>query len=107
MMTEEKKDRLLWCWENESGDPETQEWRDGLTEEEQAYADELDERYNGGIAAMCSAILVRERVQARFAPEEIEELETVYDHCFLRTKGGRGYVVRLGQGGDIILEEAS
>ena len=92
---------------HETNAPESQEWREELTEEESAYVQARDKHYERGVAALCSAILVRERVRARFSPEEIKELETVYDHCVLRTRSGRQYIARLGKDGQIVLEEVA
>ena len=106
-MTKKDKNHLLASWKHETGDPETQEWREDLTDEARSFVDSLDDRYISGIAAMCSAVLVRERVRARFSPEEIKELETVYDHCVLRTRSGRQYIARLDKDGQIVLEEVT
>ena len=58
-----------------------------------------------GIAAMCSAILVRERVQQRYRPEEIAELKTVYDHCRLRLRSGEVFLARWAPAGGLRLEK--
>ena len=36
-MDKERKTQIDWCLDNETNDPETQEWRDELTPEEQEY----------------------------------------------------------------------
>ena len=106
-MDKDRKAHIDWCLDSETSDPETQEWREDLTDEARSFVDSLDDRYISGIAAMCSAVLVRERVRARFSPEEIKELETVYDHCVLRTRSGRQYIARLDKDGQIVLEEVT
>lgn len=55
-MDQERKDHIDWCLDSETSDPETQEWRDELTPEEQAYVDRQDGCYEKAIAAMCSAM---------------------------------------------------
>ena len=84
---------------------ESQEWREELTEEESAYVQARDKHYERGIAAMCSAILVRERVQQRYRPEEIAELKTVYDHCRLRLRSGEVFLARWAPAGGLRLEK--
>ena len=44
MLTETRYQHLIWLWENETNDEETQEWRDELDQEEQ----ELVDRWNNG-----------------------------------------------------------
>ena len=51
MISEKRKERLLWCWENEVY-PEDEEWRDELTEEEQELVDSWDAGYAGGLAKL-------------------------------------------------------
>lgn len=41
-MTEERKSELYALWGNETNDPETEEWREDLTQEEAAMVDEWD-----------------------------------------------------------------
>lgn len=53
MITEERKEALLWCWENEITE-EDEEWRDELTPEEQELVDDWDTGYSEGIARMCA-----------------------------------------------------
>ena len=74
-MTKKDKNHLLASWKHETGDPETQEWREELTDEARSFVDSLDDCYISGIAAMCSAVLVRERVRARFSPEDCARLQ--------------------------------
>ena len=90
---------------HETNAPESQEWREDLTEEESAYVQARDKHYERGIAAMCSAILVRERVQQRYRPEEIAELKTVYDHCRLRLRSGEVFLARWAPAGGLRLEK--
>jgi hypothetical protein len=53
-MTDERKEYLLRCWENEVT-AEDEEWRDGLTEEEQELVDRWDVGYTSGCAKMVVA----------------------------------------------------
>lgn len=51
-MIDERKNFLLWCWENEVTE-EDEEWRDELTDEEQELVDRWDAGYFEGIGRMC------------------------------------------------------
>ena len=53
MISEKRKEWLLWCWENEV-EPEDEEWRDELTEEEQKLVDSWDGAYASGLAKLVS-----------------------------------------------------
>lgn len=59
-MDKERKAQIDWCLNNETNAPETQEWREELTPEEQEYVDQQDNHFERAIAAMCSACLVVE-----------------------------------------------
>ncbi len=104
-MDELCKTRLKDNWTHETSDPQTQAWREELEPEERAYVAGLDRDYDRGVLAICSAILVREKVRTRYRPEEILELETVYDHCRLRLRDGRTLLARLGRGNSLQLTE--
>ena len=104
-MDKTRKAEIDWCLDHETSDPETQEWREELTAEESAYVQAQDEHYERGIAALCSAILVRERVRQRYRPEEIAELETRGDHCRLRLRSGEAYLARWSADGGLLLEK--
>ncbi len=55
-MTEERKQQLLNCWENEvTADDE--DWREDLTPEEAAMVEEWDNQYDTGTASLASKIL--------------------------------------------------
>ena len=95
------RDRLY----QETGEPESQAWRDELTPEELEYAARLDEQYETGVMAICSAILVREQVRARYRPQEIAELETIRDHCRVRLRDGTMYLARLDRDCTLRLDE--
>ena len=99
-MDELRKTHLKESWSSETGEPWTQAWR-----EERAYVSGLDRDYGRGILALCSAILVREKVRARYRPEEVLELETVYDHCRLRLRDGRTLLARLDADRALQLDE--
>lgn len=104
-MDEARREELFQNWDKESPDPEEQAWRDDLTPEELEYVAQLDDHYTSGVAAICTAILVRERIRQRFGPREIQELETIRDHCRLRLRDGRLYLARLTAGGELRLDE--
>lgn len=104
-MDELRKTHLKESWSSETGEPWTQAWREELAPEERAYVSGLDRDYGRGILALCSAILVREKVRARYRPEEVLELETVYDHCRLRLRDGRTLLAWLDRDGTLQLDE--
>ncbi len=105
-MDKERKAQIDWCLNNETNAPETQEWRDGLTPEEQEYVDQQDNHFERAIAAMCSARLVVERLRKKYKPEELLELKTFGDHCRVRLRSGEQYMARLGKDGGLVLERA-
>lgn len=98
-------EEIRQLWDAESEAPETQEWRDSLTPEELDYVSGLDRSFRKGFLAMASAILVREKVRRQFRPQEIVELETVYDHCRLRLRDGRTLLARLDADRALQLDE--
>jgi hypothetical protein len=105
-MDKERKAQIDWCLNNETNAPETQEWRDELTPEEQEYVDQQDNHFERAIAAMCSARLVVERLRKKYKPEELLELKTFGDHCRVRLRSGEQYMARLGKDGGLVLERA-
>lgn len=104
-MDEMRREQLREQLYQETNDPESQEWRDELTPDELDYVETLDEQYITGVAALSSAILVREQVRARFRPEEIAELETIRDHCRVRLRDGRLYLAQLDRNNRLRLSE--
>jgi hypothetical protein len=61
MITSQREDDMYENWMAESNDPETEEWRDELTDDEQKLVDEWDRGYNTGIRKMCERILELEK----------------------------------------------
>ena len=104
-MDDNRREQLRQRLYQETNDQETQEWRDDLTPEELEYVNQIDDQYIPGIAAICSAILVRDLVRSRFPREEIAELETIWDHCRLRLRDGSLYLARLGRDNRLRLDE--
>lgn len=51
MISEKRREWLLWCWGNEV-EPEDEEWRDELSEEELELVDSWDAGYATGIAEL-------------------------------------------------------
>ena len=49
MLTETRYQHLMWLWENETNDEETQEWRDELDQEEQELVDRWDNGFYDGL----------------------------------------------------------
>ena len=68
-MTDERKEYLRRCWENEVT-AEDEEWRDDLTDEEQKMVDCWDGGYAEGIARMAGDIL--EKGEAAMMDERLE-----------------------------------
>jgi hypothetical protein len=61
MISTERRIELRENHDAETNDEETEEWRDGLTDEERALVTEWDKRYENGIYSLCKAILYAER----------------------------------------------
>lgn len=104
-MDNERRNEILDNLSNETSEAWTQSWRENLTPEELDFVAQEDSHYCDGVQAICTAILIRERVRQRFAPREIEELITIYDHCRLRLRDGQMFLVRLRNDGGLRLEE--
>ncbi len=104
-MDSERMEELRRFWNRESEDPETLEWRDELTPEELDVVSGWDTNYDNGVLAISSAILVRELICRSFSPQEIQEIETVHDHCRLRLRDGRLFLARLGADNSLRLDE--
>lgn len=51
MISEKRKEYLLWCWEDELTE-EDEEWRDELAAEEQELVDEWDRGYAEGFVKL-------------------------------------------------------
>ncbi len=52
MLTEKRYEDLMWLWEHETNDEETQEWRDELDSEEQELVDRWDNGFSFGLSRM-------------------------------------------------------
>lgn len=104
-MDNERREYIRELFYQETNEPESQEWRDDLTPEELEYVGQLDDRYESGVLAICSAILVREKLRARFRPEEIAEVETIREHCRVRLRDGTMYLARLDRDCSLRLDE--
>ena len=63
-MTRFEKDYIDFFFDYETNDPETQEWRETLTEEERAYVADKDERYRVGMLRLCEAIQAADQRRA-------------------------------------------
>lgn len=59
-ISEERYDELSWLWGEESNDPETQEWREELTEDEAKLVASWDKAFNLGVKSLCEQILQHE-----------------------------------------------
>jgi hypothetical protein len=59
---EDRLEDLQELWERETNDPDTQEWRDDLTQEEHQLVAEWDANYSNAVGAICKEITeVRKR----------------------------------------------
>ena len=56
-ISQERYDELIWLWGEESNDPDTQEWREELTEEEAALVASWDRSARIEIRKLCEFIL--------------------------------------------------
>lgn len=104
-MDDERREYIRDRFYQETNEPESQEWRDDLTPEELEYVGQLDDRYESGILAICSAILVHDLLRTRFRPEEIAEVETIREHCRVRLRDGTMYLARLDRDLSLRLDE--
>lgn len=104
-MDDERREYIRDRFYQETNEPESQAWRDELTPEELEYVSQLDVRHESSVLAMCSSILVREKVREQYRPEEIAELETIRDHCRVTLRDGAMYLARLGQDHSLRLDE--
>lgn len=62
-ISEKRREYLFWAWGEESEDPETQEWRDELTEAEEMLVSSWDRAARIEIRKLCERIL-------EFTPDE-------------------------------------
>ena len=51
---------MSWCFWNETNDPETEEWRDELTPDEEAMVEQWDEQTARCFQTLAQAILDRQ-----------------------------------------------
>ena len=51
---DDRIEQLRWCFDNETNAPETQEWRERLTEEEADLVEHWQTQYDNGFVKMCS-----------------------------------------------------
>lgn len=104
-MDSERRAQILENLSNETEEEWTQEWREDLTPEELDFVAQEDDRYCDIVQAACTSLLIKDRVRQQFQPIEIEELTDIYDHCRLRLRDGRIFLVRLARDGSLILRE--
>ena len=99
-----RREQLISYWNSEDVDDDY-DWRDDLTPEELDFVASLDNRYERGILAAASAILVMDQIRAKFNPAAISELKAIGDHCRLRLRDGRLYLARLTSNNTLRLDE--
>lgn len=103
-MDNERREDLLHLWGEETSEPETQEWRDDLTPEERDFVASLDGGFNHGVLRLCTDILIREKLNKRFAPRQMEELVTLQDYCRVKLRDGRVYLASLDRNNSLVLQ---
>ena len=59
MVSQTRRDYLDYLWGEETSDPETWEWRDGLDAEELALVESWDRAYAQGVGTLAEDILAR------------------------------------------------
>ncbi|WP_294855652.1 hypothetical protein [uncultured Oscillibacter sp.] len=64
-ITEERLAELAENWNEETNDPETEEWRDGLTPEEEKIVSDWDFGYAVGVHNICRDIIAQCRESER------------------------------------------
>lgn len=68
----EREEELSWCFWNETNEPETQEWRDELTEDEAAMVEQWDEQTADAICSLAQRILELENSRGDFLQTSYE-----------------------------------
>ncbi len=61
MITKERLEELDSLWGHETENPETTEWRDDLSAEEEQIIAQWDKKMHSGILRLCEDILLREQ----------------------------------------------
>lgn len=65
-------EELRYAWEAETSDPETQEWREELSDKESLLIASWDRAYNLGVRSLCEQILEHEvSIATRMLPPEL------------------------------------
>lgn len=103
-MDSTRREEIVIAWDGETEAPETQEWRDGLTLEELDFVETLDKGRRRDRLNLCTAILIMDKIRARYGPRDILELKAAGDHCMLRLRGGPLLLARLDGGQELRLD---
>lgn len=61
MITEDRKAEMYEMFLSETNEPDSEEWREDLTEEEIALVDAWDEAFEGEYLRLCKAILANQK----------------------------------------------
>lgn len=56
-ITAEREEELVWYWDNETNEADTQEWRDELSADEAAMVAQWDKRYTKAIGMLAQKIV--------------------------------------------------
>lgn len=68
-VSEEREKELEWYANHETNDPEDQEWRDELTEDETAMVEQWDAQYAACVVELCQKILDHEQKREDSQPD--------------------------------------
>lgn len=63
MISEERKAEMAELFYGETNDPESEEWRESLTEEELVLVESWDEAFERGLYRLCKDILDRQKAR--------------------------------------------
>lgn len=70
-ISSDRIDELYSLWGSESSDPDTQEWREDLSESEASLVASWDKSFSLGVRCLCERILQQETVQAKTLQPEL------------------------------------
>lgn len=101
MLPEEQREGLYRLWSEETEAPETQEWRDDLTPEEEIYVESLDRGFSAGCRQISTVILILDDIYRSFPEGKIQEVSRRGSHCRLEFTDGRVYDCWRDDGGKV------
>lgn len=104
-MNKAREEYLHDLWDEETDDPETQEWREELTAEEQKVVDLWDDQYDVGMLKLCTAVVIRDEIHKVYQRKDILELVDVPGGCRMRLRDGSLYLAMLASDNTLRLSE--